>query len=171
MATKDLDFGNVIKQVYDPVTESLKVLATISIGSITVDLDASTDSVRLGDGTLLNTLTNVGGKNAIDVNIAGGSFAIDIDAATGDNIMAVGTTDGTTSGTKKVIKVNTDGTVKTVQLFNSPFDTITCDNPDPSPSVEIYRTRTGGASGTVVQTATITYRDSTKARIENVVVT
>lgn len=76
MATKDLDFGNVIKQVYDPPTESLKVLATISIGSISVDLDAATDSVRLGDGVLLNTLTSVGGKNALDVNIAGGDLAI-----------------------------------------------------------------------------------------------
>lgn len=108
MSTKDLDFGNVIKQVYDPPTESLKVLATISIGSITVDLDAATDSVRLGDGILLNTLTNIGGKNAIDVNIAGGSLALDI-SHTDDSIrLGDGTTlfTGTTVGLKTGLDIN-----------------------------------------------------------------
>lgn len=76
MSTKDLDFGNVIKMVYDPPTESLKVLATITIGSIAVDLDASNDSVRLGDGVVLSTFTTIGPKNALDVNIAGGNLAI-----------------------------------------------------------------------------------------------
>lgn len=99
MSTKDLDFGNVIKMVYDPPTESLKVLATISIGSVSVDLDAATDSVRLGDGVLLNTLTNVGGKNALDVNIAGGSLAIIIDHA--DDSIRLG--DGTTLFTGSTI--------------------------------------------------------------------
>lgn len=98
MATKDLDFGNVIKMVYDPPTESLKVLATITIGSITVDLDAANDSVRLGDGVLLNTLTNVGGKNALDVNIAGGNLAISIDH-TDDSIRLGNGVDYLTSST------------------------------------------------------------------------
>jgi hypothetical protein len=108
MATKDLDFGNVIKQVYDPPTESLKVLATISIGSITVDLDAATDSVRLGDGTVLSTFTTFGPKNALDVNIAGGNLALDI-SHTDDSIrLGDGTTlfTGSTVGLKTGLDVN-----------------------------------------------------------------
>lgn len=108
MATKDLDFGNVIKQVYDPPTESLKVLATISIGSISVDLDAATDSVRLGDGTVLNTITTIGAKNAIDVNIAGGSLDLAI-SHTDDSIrLGDGTVlfSGTTVGLKNGLDVN-----------------------------------------------------------------
>ena len=108
MATKDLDFGNVIKMVYDPPTESLKVLATITIGSITVDLDAANDSVRLGDGVLLNTLTNVGGKNAIDVNIAGGTLVFTIDQADDSIRLGDGTTlfTGTTVGLKTGLDIN-----------------------------------------------------------------
>jgi len=108
VSTKDLDFGNVIKMVYDPPTESLKVLATISIGSVSVDLDAATDSVRLGDGVLLNTLTNVGGKNALDVNIAGGSLAIIIDHSDDSIRLGDGTTlfTGSTVGLKTGLDVN-----------------------------------------------------------------
>lgn len=102
MATKDLDFGNVIKMVYDPPTESLKVLADISIGSISVDLDAATDSVRLGDGIVLSTFTTIGPKNALDVNIAGGSLSLSIDAAT-DSI-SIG--DGT-----DLLNINSDGSI------------------------------------------------------------
>ena len=108
MATKDLDFGNVIKQVYDPPTDSLKVLATISIGSISVDLDASTDSIRLGDGVLLNTLTPVGPKNALDVYIAGGSLALTIDHTDDSIRLGDGTIlfTGTTVGLKSGLDVN-----------------------------------------------------------------
>lgn len=108
MSTKDLDFGNVIKMVYDPPTESLKVLATISIGSVSVDLDAATDSVRLGDGTLLNTLTNVGGKNALDVNIAGGSLSIIMDHSEDSVRLGDGTTffTSTTIGPKTALDIN-----------------------------------------------------------------
>jgi hypothetical protein len=113
MATKDLDFGNVIKQVYDPPTESLKVLATISIGSISVDLDASTDSIRLGDGVLLNTLTPVGPKNALDVYIAGGSLALTIDHTDDSIRLGDGTIlfTGTTVGLKSGLDVNLINTV------------------------------------------------------------
>lgn len=108
MATKDLDFGNVIKQVYDPPTESLKVLATITIGSISVDLDAATDSVRLGDGTVLSTFTTIGPKNALDVNIAAGNLAISIDQADDSIRLGDGTTlfTGTTVGPKTGLDVN-----------------------------------------------------------------
>lgn len=112
MSTKDLDFGNVIKMVYDPPTESLKVLATISIGSIEVDLDAATDSVRLGDGTLLSTLTNVGGRNALDVNIAGGSLSILMDHSE-DSVRLGNGTDYFTSSTVG-LKIGLD-----VNLINS----------------------------------------------------
>lgn len=81
-------------------TNPLPVDATVSVvvPPISVDLDAENDSVRLGDGVLLNTLTNIGGKNAIDVNIAGGNFDINIDH-TDDSIRLGNGTDFLTSTT------------------------------------------------------------------------
>lgn len=50
MATKDLDPGNVIKQVYDPATESIKANITGSSGPI--EVTATTPiPVTLGGGT------------------------------------------------------------------------------------------------------------------------
>lgn len=54
-------------------------------------VDASEDSLRV------NLSTSAG-------------MAIEISAADGDNVMALGSTDGTTGGTLKVLKVDSDGT-------------------------------------------------------------
>jgi hypothetical protein len=54
--------------------------------------DEANDSVRV----------NLGDVNGLSFNIS----------STGDSILAVGTTDGTTSGTQKVIKLGADGTVQ-----------------------------------------------------------
>lgn len=61
---------------------------------------------------------------------------------------------------------NSDGSVKTVQLFNLPYDAITATYP--TATQEIYRSRTGGVSGTIIQTATVNYTDATKNYILNV---
>lgn len=58
------------------------------------------------------------------------------------------------------LEPNDDGSVKTVQLFNIPYDTITATYP--TSVQEVYKSRVGGVSGTVQQTVTVNYTDSTK---------
>lgn len=68
--------------------------------------------------------------------------------------------------TDNILSINSDGGIKTVQLFTLPFDAITASYP--TPTQEIYQSRVGGISGTVQQTATINYTDNTKNFILNV---
>jgi hypothetical protein len=51
-----------------------------------------------------------------------GEFEMDIRASDGDSVLAVGTTDGTVSGTQKVIKVNASGDVQ-VDVISSALPT------------------------------------------------
>lgn len=53
-----------------------------------------------------------------------------------------------------------------IQLFTKPFDAITALYP--SDTQEIYESRVGGISGTVQETVTINYTDTTKSYITNV---
>ena len=64
----ELDFAQIIKKVYDRDNEALRT--TLTAGDLTIS--AATDSIRLGDGSLLNTITTVDSKNGIDVNLIGG---------------------------------------------------------------------------------------------------
>jgi len=162
MAGTKLDFQQVIQNIYDEPTNRIRVDAEVTIGSITVDLSHTTDSVRLGDGTNFLTSTTVGPKTALDVSVIN-SLAISVDAADGDNL-AIHDSDG------DELEINTDGSinVKTVQLFTIPFDAITATYP--SATQEVYASRVGGIAGTVQQTATVNYTDSTKSLILNVAV-
>ena len=65
-----------------------------------------------------------------------------------------------------ILAINSDGSIKTVQMFTLPFDAITATYP--SPTQEIYQSRVGGITGTVQQTVTVNYTDMTKDLILNV---
>jgi hypothetical protein len=65
-----------------------------------------------------------------------------------------------------ILAIESDGSIKQVQLFNEPFDAITATYP--SDTQEVYQSRIGGISGTVQQTLTINYTDATKALLLNV---
>lgn len=62
---------------------------------------------------------------------------------------------------------NSDGSIKTVQLFTIPFDTITATYP--TSTQEVYKSRVGGIVGIVQQTLTVNYTDATKNFLMNVV--
>lgn len=163
MATKDLDFGNVIKQVYDPATESLKVLVTLTIGSVTVDLDASSDSVRLGDGVILSTFTTVGPKNALDVNIAGGNLTITVDHTEDSIRLGNGAVlfTGSTRGAKAGLDVNTLNLV-----FSKPFDklSVLTKNDDGDPlTIQSSYLGTGIQLGTIIYDVDGDFQDITVA--------
>lgn len=74
---------------------------TANIGNLDVKLDATTSSVRIEDPNT-SAHIRVEADGSINVNIVA-------DAASGDNMMAVGTEDGTTAGVKHVLKIGSDG--------------------------------------------------------------
>lgn len=85
-------------------------------------------------------------------------------SATSDNIAI------RNSNNSNELEVNSDGSINTrgVQLFTLPFDAITATYP--SSTSEVYQSRVGGIGGSVQQTLTLNYVDSTKARLLNAAV-
>lgn len=64
------------------------------------------------------------------------------------------------------LDINSDGSIKTVQIFTLPYDAITATYP--STTQEVYQSRIGGVGGVVQQTVTVNYTTSTKEFILNV---
>lgn len=83
---------------------------------------------------------------------------VDLDATT-DNVAVKNPSSG------NILAVNTDGSVKTVQIFTKAFDAITATYP--STTQEVYSSRIGGIAGTIQETVTINYTDTTKNFILN----
>lgn len=114
MSTK-LDGFQVLKLVYDEAINRLRVDMGANItlgGELEVAIDHTTDSIRLGDGTSLITATTIGPKTGLDVNIiagGGGSVSVTLDSFTkvpADNVLIVGSEDGTQTGTKHALVVD-----------------------------------------------------------------
>lgn len=113
-----LDQTQIMQRSFDGDNDRLRVDATVSasIGEVSIQ-DASTgDDMRVNpDGSIdvnLNgvTTTTVGPSTGLDVNILN-SLSLAIDALTSptpDNILGVGSEDGTASGTKHVLKIGSD---------------------------------------------------------------
>lgn len=108
-----LDQQQIIQRSFDSDNDRLRVDAEVSvvIGTIDVNIQHTEDSIRLGDGTNYLTSSQVSGKNGLDVNIINstpipvtipGGLSINIDAfnSTPDNILLVGSQNGTTTGNK-----------------------------------------------------------------------
>lgn len=152
-----LDGNQVLQHSFNDATGQIRVQADFNgqVVPITVELDAVNDSVRIEDPDT-GAHVRVEADGSINANIIG-DIQIEIDAADGDNIAI---SDGTNT-----LDINTDGSIKTVQIFTLPFDSITATYP--SATQEVYQSRIGGVSGTVQQTVTINYVDSTKNLILN----
>lgn len=115
--TSDLSHENILRDIHDPVSQSIRTTASAIIApGLEIDISHTEDSVRLGNGTNFLTSTTVLGKIGLDVNLINTSvpvtiadpIAIEIDAADGDNILSLGTEDGTLSGTRHVLKIGSD---------------------------------------------------------------
>jgi len=94
-----LDAEQVLRAAWDENIRRLRTDATFS-GTLSVSLDASNDSVAIGDGVDLLAINPDGSLNA---NITG-TLAVEIDAADGDNI-AIKDSDG------DELEINTDGSI------------------------------------------------------------
>lgn len=95
-----LDQQQILQRVMDEANDRLRVDAevTATIGVVDVNIDHINDSIRIGDGSNLVTTTTSGPKVGLDVNIIS-SLDVIIDGSSGDNIIVVGTDDGTIGGT------------------------------------------------------------------------
>ena len=74
MSTKEWQFPaeahkEALVKSFDETTQSLKV--TVANTPVQIDVSAFTDSIKIGDGSGTNTtITTVGAKKALDVNVA-----------------------------------------------------------------------------------------------------
>jgi len=81
--TSPLSQENILRDVHDPVTQTLRTTASATIivpGGLEVDIDQASDSIKLGDGTTLFTSTTVGPKTGLDVSIISGNLQGEVDA-------------------------------------------------------------------------------------------
>lgn len=79
--TSNLSSENVLRDVHDQVTQSLRTTASATIvvpGGLDVAIDHTEDSIRLGNGTNFITSTSATGKVALDVNLINTSDIGDI---------------------------------------------------------------------------------------------
>jgi len=84
--TSNLSGENVLRDIHDPVTQTIRTSATAIIApGLQVEIDHFTDSIRLGDGTSFLTSTQLSGKNGLDVNL----IDKQIEIKNGSNILAV----------------------------------------------------------------------------------
>jgi hypothetical protein len=77
------DANSCIRKAFDDTTEKLNVNATVtaSIGEVECIIDQASDSIRIGDGTTLTTVTTVGPKSGLDVNIINTNIPLPLGAA------------------------------------------------------------------------------------------
>lgn len=102
-AIVDTNSGQPVDVIERAGKKRLAVDAEISanIGQVTVDLDYTEDSVEIGDASTGAKL-NINPDGSIDANVI-------VDGYTGtDNVMAVGTEDGSLTGIKHAAKIGSD---------------------------------------------------------------
>ncbi len=110
---------------------------------------------------------------AAEVTVGPVTAMVNLDAFTKtppDNTLVDGTEDGTLTGTKHVMKIDSLGNVQVAdnnKLIPEVYDTIAATYPTTTQTVYTYKT--GGLGGTTVATLTVNYTDATQANILNVV--
>ena len=81
--TSPLSSENVLRDIHDPATQTIRTSATAVIApGLVVDIDHTNDSVAIGTTTDLFTSTSNGPKIGLDVNIINSSTPLPADAAT-----------------------------------------------------------------------------------------
>lgn len=152
-----IDSGQCIQFAFDMESGRLRTDSTFS-GTITVDLDAATDSVSIGDPGTGNTL-QINADGSINVNVALSHITDSTRLGDGTNYFS-----STTVGSKVGLDV---AVTNNVQLFTKQYDTITVLYP--TLVTDEYKSRVGGVSGSIQETVTVTYTDATKNDITSVV--
>lgn len=189
-----LDHQQCIQGSYDESTGRLRVDAAISASIIAapgleVSIQSIDDNIAIrntnnnnellinSDGSI-NTRQNgtwtvqqgtppwsVSQSGTWNINNISGTISLPTGAST-SSLQTTGNT-SLASIDSKLPNLNTTP-IQTIQLFTKPYDSITVTYP--SGTQEVYASRVGGIGGTVQQTATVNYVDSTKANLLNVAV-
>lgn len=119
--TSPLSFENVLRDVHDPATQTLRTTASATIivpGGLAVAIDHADDSIRLGDGTTLFTSTTVGPKTGLDVSVF--SSVLPTNAATESTLSAINTKIVTTIDG---IKVDGSAVIQPISATSLPLPT------------------------------------------------
>lgn len=159
-----LDWSQIIQRVFDEPNGRIRtdVVYSPNPGSIEVIISHTDDSIRLGDGTNLNTITQVGSKYGIDVNVLNPSgagnttpFVNNVTAVSANTEYSYAIPDGTTvltikprnSSLKIAYTAGTSGTTYatiskggsyTVDNINTSGITVYFQSPDNNSVVEFH---------------------------------
>lgn len=93
-----LSHENILRDVHDPVNQTLRTTATAVIGSVVVDVDYTTDSVAVGDPITGNTL-KINANGSVDANVVVSHTEDSIKIGDGTDLLAI----------------NVDGSINVVQ--------------------------------------------------------
>lgn len=103
--TSPLSSENVLRDVHDPVTQTLRTSATALVPpGLEIEVNHEEDSIRLGDGTNFLTSTSSGPSVGLDVNIINSGLKI---------------TDGTDQ-----LSINSDGSINVNVLTGGSTSTL-----------------------------------------------
>lgn len=88
--TSNLSQENILRDIHDPSTQTIRTSATAIIPSgLVVDIDHTDDSIAIGTATDLFTSTTIGPKIGLDVNVINNSSALPANAATESTLNSV----------------------------------------------------------------------------------
>lgn len=118
----NLDQQQILQRAFDEAQDKLRVDATVSVGEITgemvVDIDAATgDNIAIAnaDGSKKVTVTTVGAKEALDVNITNPQITVSVPTITNIPIPLANTEQSFTfpAGTKRfAVKIRASAKLK-----------------------------------------------------------
>lgn len=83
-----LSHENILRDVHDPVNQTLRTTATAVIGSVVVDVDYTSDSVAVGDPITNNTL-KINANGSVDANVVVSHTEDSIKIGDGTDLLAV----------------------------------------------------------------------------------
>lgn len=153
-----LDQNQILQRVFDEDKDQLRVDATVTATIGEVIINAEDSNIAIKDPVSGNIL-KVESDGSIDVNVV-------LDAAS-DNVLVLGTEDGTTTGTKHVLKTDSNGNLENIQLntlIPFQFDSIYPTYPDAVTEIYTYK-----QIGSTVAVLTVIYTDSTKNNLTSIV--
>lgn len=153
-----LDQNQILQRVFEEDDDQLRVNATVTatIGDVVIDAEQSNIAIK-------DPVTD----NVLKINSDGSIDANTIISANSDNILVLGSEDGTTSGTKHVLKTDATGNLQNIQLnslVQSRYDSIYPSYPDSVTEIYVYK-----QSASTVSTVTVIYTDSSKNELVSIV--
>lgn len=153
----NLDQQQIMQLVFNEKSKRLAVDATVVAKITDTQINADDSDIGIRDPLSGNTLS-INKDGSINSNVA-------VDGNE-DSITVFGTENGAMDGTKRALRVDSKGNSKSLvmnSLVPYEYNGISFSYPDDLSEVFIYT-----QNGVVVSTVTVTYTDSTKARLQSI---